>query len=240
MMEQEENVKQQQPLGGRQLDEGERLEAEPCLRRHSTGDLACQPTWRRNEFYCGMCGHVLVLLKTAEPAFPPESAGTGDDVGEETREYWEKTLLPDSKVCLPDDAAGFVPDRNLLPESGRHTVETEADMRAAGNRHAKKGRLPVAAPRSYDPYWRGYQEALEQMTVKELVLFQSAAEAAAAGAEREWTRRAADRLRLLEEQEKDSTNPDVLDVIAGEIWGIGKTYGWDNFGKMVERLIKGG
>ena len=33
---------------------------------------------------------------------------------------------------------------------------------------------------------------------------------------------------------------DVLDVIAGEILAIGRTHGWDNFGKMVEQLKKEG
>ena len=34
--------------------------------------------------------------------------------------------------------------------------------------------------------------------------------------------------------------PDVLDVIAQEIVDIGRTHGWDNFGKAVEQLKKEG
>ena len=166
-------------------------------------------------------------------------------------------------------------------------------MRATGNKHAVKGRLPVAAPRKYDPYWRGYQGVMEEMSTKELVLFQGRAAAAVAGCEREWARRAGQEGAPLVWQEGDPPGgvaeiearwaeeqdnivgirrladfsdleghprpgaglradfadedmpeiipePDVLDVIAQEIVDIGRTHGWDNFGKAVEQLKKEG
>ena len=161
---------------------------------------------------------------------------------EETREYWERVLLPEPQAALPPDAAGFLPGRDVLPGPARFEAETEATMRATGNKHAVKGRLPVAAPRKYDPYWRGYQEVLEQMSAKELTLFQSRAEAVAAGCEREWARRTENRDDIggPDADEGAEETPDALDAIAREILDIGRTYGWDNFGKMVEQLKKEG
>ena len=161
---------------------------------------------------------------------------------EETREYWERVLLPNPQERLPADAGGFVPSLEELPEPLRFSAETEATMRATGNKHAVKGRLPVAAPYRYDPYWRGYQGVLEQMTTKELVLFQARAAAVVAGAEREWARREAGNRDDIAGPGDEGTpdTPDALDVIAREILDIGRTYGWEAFGQAVEQLKKEG
>lgn len=42
------------------------VRTERCLRRHPTGDLACQPVFRRGGFWCGLCGDKILIMKAVK------------------------------------------------------------------------------------------------------------------------------------------------------------------------------
>ena len=86
------------------------------------------------------------------------------------------------KTSLPECADDFISNREFLPEGARCHRGGEIRIRMTGMRHAEDYRLPDAPPLSYDPYWAGYQGALERMDDCRLALFQSRAEAAVAAA----------------------------------------------------------